>query len=178
MQQFIEQQIEAIRIVIFIKWAASWQNQQNDCALVKTQISLGICPVWSESSLSVWRKLGSLVTRWAQSEDSDQTGRMPWLIWVFTGCTVILLVLSRGDSNNHANHDFRILMQFGYISFCCRMDMFHSDTSFHCEKTRRPILAKFPVFRQNAASGQGLHCLLSGFSIKNKIKIKKYTRHP
>ena len=28
----------------------------------KTQISLGICPVWSESSLSAWRKLGSLAT--------------------------------------------------------------------------------------------------------------------
>ena len=27
----------------------------------KTQISLGIRPVWSESSLSAWRKLGSLV---------------------------------------------------------------------------------------------------------------------
>ena len=31
---------------------------------VKTQTSLGICPVWSESLLSVWRKLGSLVTQW------------------------------------------------------------------------------------------------------------------
>ena len=31
----------------------------------KTQISLGICPVWSESSLSAWRKLGSLATHWA-----------------------------------------------------------------------------------------------------------------
>ena len=42
----------------------------------KTQISLGIRPVWSESSLSAWRKLGSLATHWAHSEDSDQTGRI------------------------------------------------------------------------------------------------------
>ena len=35
----------------------------------KTQISLGIRPVWSESSLSAWRKLGSLATHWAHSED-------------------------------------------------------------------------------------------------------------
>ena len=28
----------------------------------KTQITLGIRPVWSESSLSAWRKLGSLAT--------------------------------------------------------------------------------------------------------------------
>ena len=60
----------------------------------KTQISLGIRPVWSESSLSAWRKLGSLATHWAHSEDSDQTGR----IWVFAGRTVILLVLSWGVS--------------------------------------------------------------------------------
>ena len=39
----------------------------------KTQISLGIRPVWSESSLSAWRKLGSLVTHEAHSEDSDQS---------------------------------------------------------------------------------------------------------
>ena len=42
----------------------------------KTQISLGIRPVWSEASLAAWRKLGSLATHWAHSEDSDQTGRM------------------------------------------------------------------------------------------------------
>ena len=60
----------------------------------KTEISLGIRPVWSESSLSAWRKLGSLATHWAHSEDSDQTGRMPRLIWVFAGRTVTLLVLS------------------------------------------------------------------------------------
>ena len=34
----------------------------------------------------------------ADSEDSDQTGRMPRLICVFAGRTVILLVLSRGGS--------------------------------------------------------------------------------
>ena len=57
----------------------------------KTQISLGIRGVWPESSLSAWRKLGSLATHWAHSEDSDQTWRMPRLIWVFAGCTLILL---------------------------------------------------------------------------------------
>ena len=56
------------------------------------QISLGICPVWSESLLSVWRKLGSLATHWVHNEDSDQTGQMPRLIWVFDGCIVILVL--------------------------------------------------------------------------------------
>ena len=64
----------------------------------KTQISLGISPVWSESLLSARRKLGSLATHWAHSKDSDQTGWMPRLIWVFAGRTVILLVLSCRDS--------------------------------------------------------------------------------
>ena len=52
-----------------------------------TQISLGICPVWSESSLSAWWKLGPIATHWEHSEASDQTGRMPRLIWVFAECT-------------------------------------------------------------------------------------------
>ena len=65
----------------------------------KIQISLGIRPVWSESSLSARRKIGSLATHWAHSEDSDQTGRMPRLIWVVDGRTGILLVLSWGGSD-------------------------------------------------------------------------------
>ena len=44
------------------------------------------------------KKLGSLATHWAHSEDSAQTGWMPRLIWVFAGRTVILLVLSWGGS--------------------------------------------------------------------------------
>ena len=69
----------------------------------KTPISLGIRPVWSESSLFAWRKLGSLVTHWAHSEDSDQNGRIPRLIWVFAGHTATLLVLSCRCSYNVFN---------------------------------------------------------------------------
>ena len=49
----------------------------------KPQISLGIRPVWSESSLSAWGKIGSLTTQWAHSKDSDQTGWISRLTWVF-----------------------------------------------------------------------------------------------
>ena len=59
----------------------------------KTQISLGIRPDWSESSLSAWRKLGSLLPI-ERTAKTDLTGRMPRLTWVFAGRTVILLVLS------------------------------------------------------------------------------------
>ena len=42
------------------------------------------------------KKLGSLATHWAYSEDSDQTGRMPRLIWVFAWCShVVSYVMSR-----------------------------------------------------------------------------------
>ena len=52
----------------------------------KTPISLGIRPVWSESSLSPWRNIKSLAAHWAHP---------PSLIRVFAGRTlVILLVLS------------------------------------------------------------------------------------
>ena len=52
----------------------------------KTQVSLGVCPVWSESSLSAWRKLGSSATI-KRTAKTDQTGQMPRLIWVFAGRT-------------------------------------------------------------------------------------------
>ena len=73
-----------------------WRNKQNyhqrpslpvplPVCPAKTQISLGIHPVWSESSLSAhWAVKVSRFLH-ADSEDSDQKGRMPSLIWVFTG---------------------------------------------------------------------------------------------
>ena len=90
----------------YAKWAASWQNQQNDCAPSEdwsdwaepskdSDQPLGICPAWSESLLSTWRKLGSLATHWVLSKDSAQTGRTSRLIWVFAGRTVIFLAVIR-----------------------------------------------------------------------------------
>ena len=64
----------------------------------KTQITLGIRPVWSESSLCAqWVAKDSMFLH-ADSEDSDQTARMPRLIWVFAGRTVTLLDLSCSGS--------------------------------------------------------------------------------
>ena len=78
-------------------WAASWQNQQNDCGPSKDSDQPGhpsslisvffycLKKAWVLSyPLSAQRRLGSA---WASSEDSDQTGH-----------TVILLVFSRGSS--------------------------------------------------------------------------------
>ena len=54
----------------------------------KTQISLGIHPVWSESSLCAQWVAKHPSFLHADSEDSDQTGPMPRLIWVFAGRTL------------------------------------------------------------------------------------------
>ena len=68
----------------------------------KTQISLDIRPVWSESlQCAQWVAEDPLFLH-ADSEDSDQTGRMPRLIWVFAGRTVTLLVLPCRGSDKTA----------------------------------------------------------------------------
>ena len=59
-----------------------------------SQISLGIHPVWSESSLFIQWVAKDPSFLHTDSEDSDQTGQIPRLIWVFAGCTLNLLVLS------------------------------------------------------------------------------------
>ena len=76
------------------------RDKTNNVAVrpAKTQISLGIRSIWSESSLCAqWVAKGPSFLH-ADSEDSDQTGRMPRLIWVFAGRALTLLVLSRGGS--------------------------------------------------------------------------------
>ena len=51
------------------------------------QISLGICPVWSQSSQCAQLVAEGPRFLHADSKDSDQTRRMPRLIWAFTGRT-------------------------------------------------------------------------------------------
>ena len=60
----------------------------------KTRSNLSVRPVWSESSLCAQWVAKDPIFLHADNEDSDQTGRMPRLIWVFVGLTAILLVLS------------------------------------------------------------------------------------
>ena len=80
-------------------WAATWQNQQNEYAPSQDsdqpgRIESSLCPQWIAKDPRFLQ---------ADSEDSDQTRRMPRLIWVFAVRTVILLVLScRGSYNNKA----------------------------------------------------------------------------
>ena len=88
----------------------------------KTQISLCIRPVWSESSLSSRRNLGSLATHWAHSEDSDQTGRMPSRIWVFAGRTVTVLVLSCRGSHYYFKDLLEGVSSVAFYNCCSWID--------------------------------------------------------
>ena len=67
-------------------WTAAWQNQQNDLRAKQRLRS-----AWtSESLLSAWRSLASLAILRVHRDDSDQTGWMPRLIWVFSGHTGLI----------------------------------------------------------------------------------------
>ena len=55
---------------------------------------MSVHPVWSESSLCAQWVAKDPRFLHADSEDSDQNGQMPRLIWVFAGRTLTLLVLS------------------------------------------------------------------------------------
>ena len=85
----------------------------------KTQISLG--PVWSESSLCAqWVAKNSSFLH-ADSEDSEQTGRMPRLIWVFAGrtCHFVGFVMRRLKSDLlHTEANFK---------GCLYLDWIHSN---------------------------------------------------
>ena len=63
-------------------WAAAGQNQQNHVCPAKTQISQRIHTVWSGSLLCAQWEAKDPRFLHADSEDSDQIGRMPRLIWL------------------------------------------------------------------------------------------------
>ena len=101
-------------------WAVTWQNQQSDCvpsedsdqpwhppSLIRV-FAVPMKKAWVLSyPLSAQRRLWS-----AHSKDSDHTGRLPRLIWVFAGCTHILLVLScRGSHVTTTLHQNRTYLK-------------------------------------------------------------------
>ena len=73
-------------------WAATWQNQQNECVPSEDSDQPGHPPsLIRVFACAQWvAKYSSFLH--ADSEDTDQTRRMPRLIWVFARRTLILLV--------------------------------------------------------------------------------------
>ena len=86
-----------------------------------TQISLGIRPVWSESSLWAQRVAKDQSILHADSEDSDQTGRMPRLIWVFTGrtCHFVGFVMRRLKCKPFSFDSLMIMIRYCYSNCAC-----------------------------------------------------------
>ena len=82
-QPEIEKKFICVDVFSFTIWVTARQDQQNDVHPAKTQISLGICPVWPVFTLRK-EKPWSLYTQLEHSEDSDQTVQMWKLIWFFT----------------------------------------------------------------------------------------------
>ena len=71
----------------------------------KTQISMGIRLVWSKSSLSAWKNIGPSLPI-ERTVKTDQTGRMPRMIWVFPGCTC---------------HFVGFVLRWLFFWFCCAL---------------------------------------------------------
>ena len=93
---------------------------------VKTQISLGFHPVWSESSLTTWRNHGSLATHWAHSKDSDQTRRMPRLIWVFAGHTHFIFFVNWQLNSWKSGYSCNILHKLPDIGINLQLNVLYS----------------------------------------------------
>ena len=101
--KWILDKIETVRLLIkgmFLKQTSRDMTKPTKWPCAQRRLR----PAWAsaqsdQSSLSAWRQLGSFATHWAHREDSDQTGWMPRLIWVFDGRTLILLVLSCRSSD-------------------------------------------------------------------------------
>ena len=76
------------------------------CSCKCYQVRTSIYPVWSESSLCAQWVAKDPRFLHADSEDSDQTERMPRLIRVFALRRLILLSLScRGSHNKFGSHN-------------------------------------------------------------------------
>ena len=130
-------------------------------------------PVCSESSLSARRKLRSLATYWTHSEDSDQTGRMPRLIWVFAVRTATLLVLSCRGSYHKRSATFwwwqysKLLMKtqplpsFAAVFFLFFLSFLLVFLSFY------PIPLSFYLL--------SVFLFSSSQSVKQRLKLKNYT---
>ena len=108
-------------------WAATWQNQRNDCAPSEDSDQPGHPPSLIRVFAVRMKKPGSLATHRAHSADSDQTGRMPRLIWVFAGalsfcwfCHVVAqLYFVRADPDGDVvafSTDEELMEALGYVT--------------------------------------------------------------
>ena len=122
---------------------------------------------WATALPHTWRKLGSLATHWAHSEDSDQTGRMPRLIWVFAGHTYhfVGFVVRRLISCTHSGGQ-RLINVYNYSEKYWTLVQL-SQT--HCTE-QSVVTTTWLVFRSlTRTQNLGLKILTRNFECMNKI---------
>ena len=92
-----------ITVLKIVVWTASWQNQQDGCAPSEDSDQPGHTPslirVFAVCLKKAWVLSYLLSAQWRLSSDWADAR----LIWVFAGCTVILLVLSCHGSFGEIN---------------------------------------------------------------------------
>ena len=82
-----------------------------------------------------WRNLGSIAFHWAHSEDSDQTERMPRLIWVFAERTShFVRALAHNCARSCENVSYAICERKKRRLACASA---HSDQQFCCSRLRQ-----------------------------------------
>ena len=72
-----------------LNWPGAWQNQQNDLCKAKTQISLGICPVWSVFAVCMkksWALSFLLSTQGRLCRSADLSHRWAHIILLVLSC--------------------------------------------------------------------------------------------
>ena len=82
----------------------------------KTNKMTVFCPVWSESSLTTWRKLGSLATHWVQSKD--------WSDWAD----------AQADLSLHWAHSYFVGFVMRWLKWS-RMKMFKTTSLIICYRS-------------------------------------------
>ena len=101
----------------------------------KTQISLGIRPVWSESSLSAWRKLGSLVTIERTAKTLIRLGGSGSSLGAQSLCFVMSWLISSSNSMPAAVHG--VVSGFGMFAVCRHVFQPFSSNSFPDENLQQ-----------------------------------------
>ena len=112
---------------------------------VKSQINLGIHPVWSEKS---WVR--GYPGHWVHSEDSDQIGRMPRLICVFAMRTYHFVCFVLLRLNCFVSLLPKIKLVISYVP--CSPKLSLCPCSLHSQTSCSPEINAFvPVFPKNPA---------------------------
>ena len=142
----------------------------------RTQISMGIRPVYSESSLCTQREAKDPSFLHADSKDSDQTEQTPRLIWDFAGCTchfvgfvmrrlrlkyTYLLVQTPYKSSTNANDKFnsRNMNRFREVfSDKINLKIQQNSCNFRTDKSGQTVQTQIRLLLE-AQSDQRLHCL-------------------